>query len=134
VVEAGETVSVLPVPAAVPPQEDVYHLQLAPTPKLPPEGESVVEVPTQMVVVPLIEVAGLEESKETMIFLAHTVESQLLLARTKNESVADMSTVIDVPVPTNVLPAPNPQPPLNHCHAAPTPSDPPFTVRVTEVP
>ena len=133
-VEAGETVSVLPVPTEVPPQDEVYHLQLAPTPRLPPVGESVVEVPTQMVVVPLIEVAGLEVSKETMIFLAQTVESQLLLARTKNESVADMPTVIDVPVPTNVLPAPKPQPPLNHCHTAPTPSDPPFTVRVTEVP
>ncbi len=62
VVEAGETVTLLPVPTDVPPQLPLYHFQLAPAPRLPPLTLSVVFLPRQIVVVPLIEVAGTEVS------------------------------------------------------------------------
>ncbi len=62
VVEAGATVTLLPVPTDVPPQLPLYHLQLAPVPRLPPVVLSVVLLPLQMVVVPLIDVAGTEVS------------------------------------------------------------------------
>ena len=130
----GFTVKLFPVPASVPPQLEVYHFQLAPAPNLPPVADNVVEVPKQIVVVPDIEVAGNDVSSETIVFLAQVVESQLLFALTKNESVADMLTVIDVPDPRKVFPVPKPQPPLNHCHEEPAPSEPPVTVKVTDVP
>ncbi len=62
VVELGETVILVPEPAEVPPHDDVYHLQLAPVPKLPPLTDSVVFLPRQIVLVPLIVLAGIEES------------------------------------------------------------------------
>jgi hypothetical protein len=62
VVVVGEAVMLAPVPAAVPPHVDVYHFQLAPTPRLPPLTESVVFLPRHIVVVPVIEVAGIEVS------------------------------------------------------------------------
>ena len=62
VVEAGATVTVLPVPTDVPPQLPLYHFQLAPIPRLPPLTLNVVFLPKQIVVVPLIEVAGTEVS------------------------------------------------------------------------
>ena len=55
-------VILLPVPAAVPPQFPLYHLQLAPAPRVPPTTASVVLLPRQIVVVPLIEVAGTDVS------------------------------------------------------------------------
>jgi len=55
-------VSEFPVPAKVPPQLAVYHFQLALNPRLPPLGVSVVLLPRQIVLVPLIEVAGTEVS------------------------------------------------------------------------
>ena len=61
-VAAGATVTLLPVPTDVPPQLPLYHLQLAPVPRLPPVVLSVVLLPLQMVVVPLIDVAGTEVS------------------------------------------------------------------------
>ena len=62
VVVAGATLTLLPVPTDVPPQLPLYHLQLAPVPRLPPVVLSVVLLPLQMVVVPLIDVAGTEVS------------------------------------------------------------------------
>jgi len=62
VVAAGATVTLLPVPTDVPPQLPLYHLQLAPAPRLPPLTLSVVFLPRQIVVVPVIEVAGTEVS------------------------------------------------------------------------
>jgi hypothetical protein len=62
VVAAGATVTLLPVPTDVPPQLPLYHLQLAPLPSEPPIGVRVVLLPLQMVVVPLIEVAGTDVS------------------------------------------------------------------------
>ncbi len=62
VVAEGATVTLLPVPNVVPPQLPLYHLQLAPVPRLPPLTLKVVLFPRQMVVVPLIKVAGTEVS------------------------------------------------------------------------
>ncbi len=62
VVAAGATVTLLPVPTDVPPQLPLYHLQLAPAPRLPPLTFKVVFLPRQIVVVPVIEVAGTEVS------------------------------------------------------------------------
>ena len=50
----GETVILFPVPAAVPPQEPVYHLATAPVPAVPPESVSVVLPPLHIVVVPVM--------------------------------------------------------------------------------
>jgi hypothetical protein len=60
--DLGETVMLDPVPANVPPHDVVYHLQLAPAPRLPPPTESVVLLPRQIVLVPPIDVAGTEVS------------------------------------------------------------------------
>jgi hypothetical protein len=62
VVAVGDTVMLVPVPAEVPPHDDVYHFQLAPVPRLPPLMLKVVFCPLQIVVVPLIEVAGTDVS------------------------------------------------------------------------
>ena len=51
-----------PVLIAVPPQLPLYHFQLAPVPKMPPLKLNVVLQPRQIVVVPLIDVAGTEVS------------------------------------------------------------------------
>lgn len=59
---AGATVMLVPVPAAVPPQLPLYHFQLPPTPRLPPVKPSVVLLPKNMVVVPVMEVAGTDVS------------------------------------------------------------------------
>ena len=49
-VTVGETVILLPVPAAVPPQEPVNHCAVAPVPAVPPDKVKVVDAPAQMVV------------------------------------------------------------------------------------
>ena len=51
-----------PDETAEPPQLPVNHLQTAPEDKLPPLTLKVVLLPRQIVVVPLIEVAGTEVS------------------------------------------------------------------------
>ncbi len=50
VVTVGETVMLLPVPAAVPPQEPVNHCATAPVPAVPPDKVKVVDAPAQIVV------------------------------------------------------------------------------------
>jgi hypothetical protein len=52
----------VPVPAAVPPHDEVYHFQLPPTPRLPPVKLRVVFLPRQIVVVPVIPLAGTDVS------------------------------------------------------------------------
>ena len=52
----------VPVLIEEPPQLPLYHLQLAPVPKLPPFTLNVVLLPRHIVVVPLIEVAGTDVS------------------------------------------------------------------------
>jgi hypothetical protein len=58
----GETVMLAPVATEVPPQLPLYHLQLAPVPKVPPVIERAVVVPWQIVVFPVTEAAGTEVS------------------------------------------------------------------------
>lgn len=58
----GDTVTEVPEPTLVPPQEPLYHFHVAPAPSVPPETLSVVEVPKHIVEVPEMEVAGLEVS------------------------------------------------------------------------
>ena len=62
VLTVGATVMLAPVPANVPPHDVVYHFQLAPVPRLPPLTERVVFLPRQIVVEPVIEVAGTDVS------------------------------------------------------------------------
>ena len=62
VVVVGETVIVEPVPAVVPAQFTLYQRQLAPVPRFPPLMLSVVFPPRQIVLLPVIEVAGTELS------------------------------------------------------------------------
>lgn len=45
----GDTLMLAPVPTSVPPHEPLYHLMLAPVPRLPPLTLSVEELPEQMV-------------------------------------------------------------------------------------
>lgn len=59
-VDVGLTVIEVPVPAGVPLHEPVYHCQEAPVPSEPPTTESVVELPVQIVAIPLILVAATE--------------------------------------------------------------------------
>ena len=72
-----------PVLNAEPPQLPLYHFQLAPVPRLPPITLSVVLPPRQIVVVPLIEVAGTEVSCTVTVMLLHIVLLQVPSARTK---------------------------------------------------
>jgi hypothetical protein len=58
----GVTVSVVPVATLVPPQLPLYQFQLPPVPNEPPLKVNVVLWPLQMVVFPLIDVAGTEVS------------------------------------------------------------------------
>jgi hypothetical protein len=77
VVEAGETEMLLPVPTAVPAQLPLYHFHEAVCPNEPPKTESVVEVPRQMVLIPVMAVAGNDESCTTMLMLAQAVVLQV---------------------------------------------------------
>jgi hypothetical protein len=81
VVAVGDTVMLAPVPADVPPHDDVYHFQLAPVPRLPPFTDSVVFLPRQIVLVPLIEVAATEVSLIVSVNDLHIVVLQPPSAR-----------------------------------------------------
>jgi hypothetical protein len=52
VLPLGDTVTLLPVPTNVPPQEPEYQVATAPVPAEPPTKVKTVEPPAQMVVVP----------------------------------------------------------------------------------
>ena len=79
----GLTTSVLPLPAAVPPQLPVYHCQLAPVPRLPPVTVNVALFPEQSVVVVLPILVGAELSEFTvMAVLTQPVLPQAPSART----------------------------------------------------
>ena len=74
---AGDTDNVLPVPTDVPPQEPLYHFQLAPVPKLPPLRLKVVLWPLQIVVVPLMLFVGTEVSLTVIVTLWQAVVLQV---------------------------------------------------------
>ena len=54
--------TLVPEPTKVPVHEPLYHFQLAPRPNFPPFAVNVELVPKQIVVVPLIDVAGRDVS------------------------------------------------------------------------
>ena len=64
----------LPVPTAVPPQLPLNHWAVAPVPALPPESVSVVELPAQMVVVPVMDVGAVDA-----VFTVTVAEAQLVV-------------------------------------------------------
>jgi len=73
VVDVGETVTDVPVPALVPPHEPEYHCQLAPVPKEPPVSVSVVEPPVQIVEVPVIPVGATDKVFTVTVTVAQVV-------------------------------------------------------------
>jgi hypothetical protein len=83
VLPEGDSVTELPVPTGVPAQLPLYHFQLAPAPRLPPLTLNVVDVPLHMVVVPVIEFAGLEVSLTVTVTLLQGEFLHVPSARTK---------------------------------------------------
>jgi hypothetical protein len=71
---AGETVTLLPVPTDVPPQEPEYHWAVAPVPAVPPAMNSTVEPPAQMGPPPLKSI-GAKES----VFTVTNCEAQVVV-------------------------------------------------------
>jgi hypothetical protein len=83
VVVAGETVIDVPVPIEVPPQLPAYHFHEAPSPRDPLTMLRVVLLPRQMVLVPLKELAGIEESSTVTVIFLQIVLLQVPSARRK---------------------------------------------------
>ena len=71
-----------PEPMAVPPHEPLNQFQVAPVPNEPPTTLSVVEVPSQIVVVPLTPVGSVESWLTVTVNDAHIVVLQVPSART----------------------------------------------------
>jgi hypothetical protein len=130
VVAVGDTVMLAPVPADVPPHDDVYHFQLAPVPRLPPLTDSVVFLPLQIVVVPVIEVAGTDVSCTVTVTLLQMVLLQVPSALTKYVVVAVGDTVMLVPVPADAPPHDD----VYHLQLAPVPRLPPLIDNVLVLP
>jgi hypothetical protein len=82
VFEAGLTEMLLPVPMGVPEHEPLNHFQLAPLPNVPPLTLNVVLLPLQIVVVPVMLLAGTEVSLTVTNWLLHTEFLQVPSART----------------------------------------------------
>ena len=72
--EPGDTVMLLPVPITVLPQLPLNHSAVAPVPALPPESVSVVELPAQILVVPVIEVGAVDA-----VFTVTVTEAQVVV-------------------------------------------------------
>ena len=73
----GVTLRLVPVPAEVPPHEPLYHFQLPPVPRLPPDMLSVLLWPLQIVVVPLMLFVGTEVSLTVIVTLWQAVVLQV---------------------------------------------------------
>ena len=63
----------LPVPAAVPPHDPVYHFAAAPVPAVPPNNVSVVLPPGHIAVVPIMLKGATELVFTVTVALAHAV-------------------------------------------------------------
>ena len=128
VVAEGVTLMLLPLPTAVPPQELLYHFQLALLPRLPPFTLRVTLEPLHTESTEaLIEVGAAEKVLTLMDLLAQAVVLQVPSARTKYVVVAEGVTLMLLPLPTAVPP----QELLYHFQSALLPRLPPFTLRVT---
>ena len=77
----GVTLRLVPVPAEVPPHELLYHFQLPPVPRLPPDMLSVLLWPLHNVLVPLIVVTGVDVSLTVKVKLLQAVVLQVPSAR-----------------------------------------------------
>ncbi len=126
----GATEMLAPLPTPVPPQLPLYHLQLAPVPRLPPEILKVVDLPWQIAEGPLIALTGTEVSCTVTVTLLQIVLLQVPSALRKYVVVAAGATVTLLPVPTDVPP----QLPLYHLQLAPVPRLPPLTLKVVFLP
>ena len=84
VVTVGLTDRELPLPSGVPPHELLYHCHEAPVPSEPPDTESVVLLPAQMVVAVAVASGG---AVDTLLTVTVTVAQAVVLqgpsARTK---------------------------------------------------
>lgn len=130
VLVVGLMVMLLPVPIAVPAHEPLYHFQLAPKPRVPPFTLKVVEDPLHTVVVPVIDVAGLDVSRTVTTTDLHGEFLQVPSALTKYVVVAEGDTEMLLPEATDVPP----HEPLYHLQVAPEAKLPPFVLSVVEVP
>ena len=77
----GVTLRLVPVPAEVPPHEPLYHFQLPPVPRLPPDSLSVLLWPLHNVVVPLMLFVGTDVSFTVMLYDLQAVLLQVPSAR-----------------------------------------------------
>ena len=80
---AGLTVTLLPLPTSVPPQEPLYQRTTPPVPTVPPDTVSVVEPPVQIVVVPVMLVGATESVLTVTAVEAQVVVLQVPSMRTK---------------------------------------------------
>lgn len=82
-VALGVTLRLVPVPAEVPPHEPLYHFQLPPVPRLPPDMLSVLLWPLQIVfALALTDVTGVDVSLTVKVKLWQDVVLQVPSART----------------------------------------------------
>jgi hypothetical protein len=127
-VDVGVTTRLSPVPSAVPPQELLYHFQLALLPRLPPPMRSLLLLPgqTESALATTL-LTAVEKVLTLMDLLAQLVVLHVPSARTKYVVVAEGVTLILLPLPTAVPP----QELLYHFQSALLPRLPPFTLRVT---
>ncbi len=124
----GVTLILLPLPTAVPPQELLYHFQLALLPRLPPFTLRVTLEPLHTESAEAVMEEGAVDKVLTLMdLLVQAVVSQVPSARTKYVVVAEGVTLILLPLPTAVPP----QELLYHFQSALLPRLPPFTLRVT---
>ena len=128
--DVGVTETDGPLPTAVPPQLPLYHCQLAPVPNVPPTTESVVEPPSQIVVVPDIEEAATEGWLTVTVTETQAVKLHIPSARTKYVVVPLGETVIEEPLPAEAPP----QDEVYHCQLALVPNAPPTTLSVVDCP
>ena len=80
--DVGDTVILFPIPADVPPHEPVNHSAVAPVPALPPDRLSVVELPLQIVVTPVIPVGAVESVLTVTVAVLLLAEEQAPLVTT----------------------------------------------------
>jgi hypothetical protein len=73
----------LPEPTKVPPQVPLYQRKTPPVPRLPPLTVSVVLLPLQMVVVPVIAVGAEDKVFTLTVVVAQAVVLHVPSARTK---------------------------------------------------
>ena len=78
----GVTIIDDPLPAEIPPHEDVYHCQFAPEPKLPPISPRVELFPGQIGEVPDMDVGATEFVFKITVVLKQVVELQVPTAFT----------------------------------------------------